>query len=635
MDNNDLRSYRILRKFKIISLVNGGLVLKDSGFKGVIKKIDQKRKYKKNTLDNTIKKINFDCNKIMVIIDKNIDEEKIFKQLSNHQLKFQFFKISNTYQESKNVSMITQQDFLKYFIFKSFIFVTNASKRKLEEFYYPIVVSESASLYEEIEKLLEKIENLKLLANYNNKNNINVKAATFFDYDGGNYYSGGAERYLIDLHEVCANINCNLDIYQNANKPYFRKFFNINVIGLPLKDLKPNYTEEFYRRQADNYIYTTCSNGQLNIYSAFYECYPRCLHPAIGISHGVSWDHKGCKAYDGIDFWQNKKIFIESAQACDRLISVDTNTANWFQTVDYEIGNQKFKVIPNYVNTKEFYPKKDFLKKKDKIVITYPRRLYEPRGLYLALEAADLILEKYDNVEFRFIGKGFDEDLDKIREYQEKWPGKILRYSCSPFEMHNVYKESDISLVPTLYSEGTSLSCLEAMASGNFVIASRIGGLTDLIINGFNGYLVEPTTEDFYHAIDTIIQKYDELSILRERAIETAKIFNKDVWKERWTKELKKFDLICKDSNNIELVEFHLSSLGQLNKRILDLIKEELKKNCLVYIRLEEMPQEDIYSGNRLQFVSMKEEIVSRPARVYSRLQKGQIKIDCEKIIKL
>lgn len=111
-----------------------------------------------------------------------------------------------------------------------------------------------------------------------------------------------------------------------------------------------------------------------------------------------------------------QKLFIESAQACDKLISVDTNTANWFQTVDFEIGNQKFKVIPNYVDTKEFYPDKDYLKKKDKIVITYPRRLYEPRGLYLALEAADKILEKYNNVEFRFVGKGFEEDLNNIKK---------------------------------------------------------------------------------------------------------------------------------------------------------------------------------------------------------------------------
>lgn len=177
--------------------------------------------------------------------------------------------------------------------------------------YFPITLNFSDHLGQDINDLLAKIDNVKLLANYTNQNNINVKASTFFDYDGSNYYSGGAERYLIDLHEVCKELDCNLDIYQNANKPYFRKFSNINVIGLPLKDLKPNYSEEFFRRQSDNYIYATKQNGQLNIYSAFQECYPKCLHPAIGISHGVSWDNRLCRAYDGIDFWQNKNCLLK------------------------------------------------------------------------------------------------------------------------------------------------------------------------------------------------------------------------------------------------------------------------------------------------------------------------------------
>lgn len=630
MDSNDLRSYRILRKFKVISLVNGMLILKDSGFKGVAKKIEQKRNRKSSDL--TFKNISFDKGKIVVVIDKNIDVKSIAEQLDNKKLKFQLFQIADTFEQGK-ITKITYDDLKKYFVFKSFVMISN-SKRHLEELYFPIVISNSNSIYEKIEEMLSDINGMKLVANYNNKNNINVKASTFFDYEGTNYYSGGAERYLVDLHEVCNKLNCNLDIYQNANKPYFRKFSNINVIGLPLKDLKVNYNEQFIRMQADNYIYATRNAGQLNIYSAFHECYPRCAHPAIGISHGVSWDNKSCHAYDGINFWQNKKMFIESAQMCDRLISVDTNTANWFQTIDFEIGNQKFNVIPNYVDTKEFSPHKDYLKKRDKIVITYPRRLYEARGLYLALETANKILKKYDNVEFHFVGKGFDDDLKQIAKYQKKWPNKILCYSKSPFEMHQVYKDADISLIPTLYSEGTSLSCLEALASGNIVISSRIGGLTDLIINGYNGYLIEPTVDAFCSTIENIIENYDDMSVIRKRALETAEIFNKSVWKERWTKILQEFDLNTKDSTNIDLVEFHLNSINDITSDIVKLIRKELENNCLVYLRLKKLPENDCYTANRFQIVSDADEVVSKPVRVYSCV-KNDKKVDCDELIKL
>lgn len=192
--------------------------------------------------------------------------------------------------------------------------------------------------------------------------------------------------------------------------------------------------------------------------------------------------------------------------------------------------------------------------------------------------------------------------------------------------MYKVYKETDISLVPTLYSEGTSLSCLEAMASGNFVIASRIGGLTDLIINGYNGFLIEPTMEDFYRTMEEIIENYDELCILRKRAVETAEVFNKNTWKQRWKRELQTFPLKTKNSKNIDLVEFYLDKIEDVNESILEAIKKELKNNNLVYLRLEKMPKEDRYSSNRIQLIDMKEEIVSKPLKVYNCLKNSKRK---------
>ena len=87
--------------------------------------------------------------------------------------------------------------------------------------------------------------------------------------------------------------------------------------------------------------------------------------------------------------------------------------------------------------------------------------------------------------------------------------------------MHEVYESTDISLIPTLYSEGTSLSCLEAMASGNVVIANRIGGLTDLIINGYNGYLIEPDEESMFETLNHILTNYEEVEKIKKRAVES------------------------------------------------------------------------------------------------------------------
>ncbi|WP_350563863.1 glycosyltransferase family 4 protein, partial [Psychrobacter sp. CAL346-MNA-CIBAN-0220] len=72
-----------------------------------------------------------------------------------------------------------------------------------------------------------------------------------------------------------------------------------------------------------------------------------------------------------------------------------------------------------------------------------------------------------------------------------------------PNESFSVHKCQHIAIIPTLGSEGTSLSMIEAMAAGCMVISSNVGGLSNLIINGFNGRLVMPNTAEFTQALTT------------------------------------------------------------------------------------------------------------------------------------
>lgn len=631
MDNKDIRAYNILRKYKLVSLVNAMIIFKDSGISGIKRKLNEKKLNKKNNTiaipvtknAGKITQLNFKPYKINIVFKSKKIYEKAHEKFNKRD--FNIFILNND-DKIEKCQNLTFEEFKMHFLSKSFIFVTD-QKENVSYFLncYNVTIDE---LEDYLENIKDTITEIKLLSNYENKGSITAKAATFFNYLGTNYYSGGAERYLVDLNEICEELGYNFDIYQNAEKPFFKKFRNINVIGLYNPTTPLNYSEKYLNEQVDLYKIATAGKSQLHILSAFYECFPQKITPSIGISHGIAWDNPSNKNHNAISFWNSKRMFIESAMNCDKMISVDTNTANWFQTIDYELGNQKIKVIPNYVNTKEFKEDNNF-KKPGKIVITYPRRLYEPRGMYLLLDIVDDLFKKYDNVEIHFVGKGFDEDVNKIKAKMAKYPDRLFCYSKEPEKMHEVYKMSDISLVPTLYSEGTSLSCLEALSTGNIVVCTRIGGLTDLIINGLNGYLVEPDKNSVLETLENIIDNIDKQGKIRKNAVETAKAFNKEIWKNRWKKELLSFNLKGK-SENIGLVEFYVKDASNLSKETLKLIKEELLNKNLIYIRSSKKISKDTISNSMLQLVDYDEAVASKAIKIY--LEKG-LKINREEEI--
>ena len=83
---------------------------------------------------------------------------------------------------------------------------------------------------EYVDGLSKSYDGLKLFANYDTSNTISVKTSTFFDYMGTNYYSGGAERYLLDLYDVCNDLGINLIIYQHGKIPFIRKYNNTRCV---------------------------------------------------------------------------------------------------------------------------------------------------------------------------------------------------------------------------------------------------------------------------------------------------------------------------------------------------------------------------------------------------------------------
>lgn len=609
--NYEVIKNKLLKKVDI-DYVDKLLKIKDNK---IIKGYTQKEKnFKKVKIKNSIDKIFKSNNSSIVIInctDNKIKDEyiKVFGKIkstiivvsSNEQL----------YPENVVVMQSTSKVFKLVKGYKV-IYISDKNEPINDIDIISINVNEIKNVTKEniINKIIENKQGLFAFSNLDHINSVKVLTSTFFNFNGSNYYSGGAERYLIDLYEVCKQLGMKLRIYQKANFEFFRYYNDIEVVGISNQKEDYNYEYDQNIGILEKYNSISKNKTKLNIYSSFLECYGNAIYPSIGISHGVAWDYKKNK-YNKESF-KDKNWIIEAAISCDKLVSVDTNTANWFQTIDYNLGNST-EVVQNYVDINEFTPNIDN-KKNSKFVILYPRRLYEARGMYLLLNITDDLLKKYDNVEIHFVGKGFKEDTDKIQEKINKWgEQRIKMYNCPPEKMYQVYRNADISIIPTLYSEGTSLSCLEAMSTENAVIATRVGGLTDLIINNYNGKLIEPNKESLYSAIVDFINNPELMTKCKKNAGEVAKEFNKDIWIEKWKKIIKSNSKKIDIQENIyyNVVMIYVSDKNLQSSRMKKIILEKLIENNLVYIVNNNVDEKESYG--RLQFIKEDEDLYRIP----------------------
>jgi len=98
-----------------------------------------------------------------------------------------------------------------------------------------------------------------------------------------------------------------------------------------------------------------------------------------------------------------------------------------------------------------------------------------------------------------------------------------------------VHQQHDVAVIPSIGSEGTALSAIEAMAAGCAVIASDVGGLPNVIINGWNGLLISPESEALYGALKLLHDDRHTRRALAENAISVAYgAFSKERWERQW-----------------------------------------------------------------------------------------------------
>lgn len=150
----------------------------------------------------------------------------------------------------------------------------------------------------------------------------------------------------------------------------------------------------------------------------------------------------------------------------------------------------EIKVLPNFIDLEQFsWDGRPRLGDG----LLYVGRLSEEKGLFTLLEALKKLPEK---IPLKIVGTG--ELLENLLQYISKnglqKQVSLLGYKQGE-ELRDLIRNSRLVVVPSISYENCPLSLLEAMALGKPVLASRIGGIPELIENDSNlqrGALFEP-----------------------------------------------------------------------------------------------------------------------------------------------
>lgn len=127
-------------------------------------------------------------------------------------------------------------------------------------------------------------------------------------------------------------------------------------------------------------------------------------------------------------------------------------------------------------------------------LVGFVGRLSPEKGPEQFLRAVALAQERLPGVHFVLVGEGpMREELDE--ELQRHGLAARVALAGHWEDMPGLYRELDL-VVSSSHSEAMPLALMEAMASGVPVIATRVGGVTDIVQHGRSGWLVAPRDVD-------------------------------------------------------------------------------------------------------------------------------------------
>ena len=224
---------------------------------------------------------------------------------------------------------------------------------------------------------------------------------------------------------------------------------------------------------------------------------------------------------------------LTSKYCCDRIIAVADGVAR--EVATQGLSSERAVVIhngiqiPSGANQKEISQKirQEFGLTDASKFIGIVGRLCESKGQHVLIQAANQVLRQFPDTVFVIVGK----DLQSGGRYESHLKDladklvvrdRVIFTGFRP-DARDLMAAFDLFVLPSS-AEGLPVVILEAMAAGNCVITTPVGGNAEIVSNGETGIIIPPKDEQAL--ADAIIRCLSDPDLTKEmgqRGYETVK----------------------------------------------------------------------------------------------------------------
>ena len=185
-----------------------------------------------------------------------------------------------------------------------------------------------------------------------------------------------------------------------------------------------------------------------------------------------------------------------AAGRCDRIVCVSGDVADW-HAARSGLPMSKYRVIHNGVDVEAFatapalrrWMRSQWAVADDRVVAVFAGRLDRQKGVDVLLRAMERLGASCPRLVLLIAGEGPQrEGLERL--LAELRLGDRVRMLGFVEGVERVLAAADLFVMPSRW-EGFGLAAAEAMAAGLPVVATRVAGLREIVLDGHTGILVD------------------------------------------------------------------------------------------------------------------------------------------------